>query len=187
MPDDWDSLNQKNADRALNVYSKWTTHPIRTTSFWVGSIVAFFVALSLIGNLFGVANIYWQAEQSKLTLKPRLTIYSNSTGNAVAQKAFFTSTCNDVRAAYSNWQIAEQNVITLEANIKSGVVQDPTGATMEQTQSIAQGLETAVPTAAAAYNARAANSTANQYIPSGYPKSINVPANLVGWTPPACG
>jgi hypothetical protein len=185
--DHWEDLSSQWENRALKHAGDATEYPGLTALKWGLGLVVVLLVLSIVGNALGVVNVYWQAEQAQVTAPARVKIITYDPQNIIAQKAFFTTTCNDMNADLGSWKTNEAAVAQLEQQIKDGIIQDPTGATLQQAESQAQGPQAAVYQAAAAYTARAQNPVYNKFIPAGYPTSIAPPADLTGWTPPTCG
>lgn len=76
---------------------RFADHPKRTTAKWVAYGIAVLVALSVIGNALGIANIYWEAGKAKLTAAPRVTKAVYSTENIIQQVNLFHERCNQVQ------------------------------------------------------------------------------------------
>jgi hypothetical protein len=190
MSDPYRDLDKQWDDRGLKAYGSFTEHPIKWVVTGFLALLALIVLISVIHAAFSTTNVFWQGERAKITAPARVEQLTYDPANIAAQKAYFTSACNDVGADVSVWKVNEQNVTQLEAQIKAGIVQDPTGSTLQQVEAQAQGPQAAVYTAAADYNAHAQNSIYKPFLPSGFPTSITPPASIAAlatWVPPHCG
>lgn len=176
-----------------NEGKRFNEKPGRTTAKWLGSFLVLILALTLVGNAFGVANIYWEAAKARITASPRVEKKVYEPENIINQVYYFTTTCEDVGRDYANWKNNEadyQRELQLANTAR-------TQGEATQANNAAQQLSTAVSGAlqqvqqdAAAYNARSINYTANPFKTHGLPYRITVPLNpieLNHWTPPSCG
>lgn len=180
-------------DKLENEGKKFNEKPGRMIAKWLGLLLVVVLALTVVGNAFGVANIYWEGAKARATAAPRVEKAVYNPENIINQVYFFTTTCEDVGRDYANWKSNEadyQRELQLAQTAR-------TQGEATQANNAAQQLSTAVSGAlqqvqqdAAAYNARSINYTAKPFKTHGLPARIVVPLNpieLNHWTPPSCG
>lgn len=166
-------------DRGTKQLGKFTEHPWGYTIKIVGGIVAFFVVLSLLGNAFGIVNIYWQAEQSKLTIKPRVTQATYQTGNALHFISYFHDQCNTIYA--DNQQVANA-LSTLQADqatlagipSSNPIAQQQAANSVQTDQTDLLGVKDQLANDVADYDAKSATQTANPFKANDLPYRISL-------------
>lgn len=153
-------------DRTERSFENFTNHPKTYLAKLVGIVVVVIVALSLIGNALGIANIYWQATKAKITAAPRVTTQVYDTNNIIAQVKFFHDKCVGVKEKVN---IFQNNYARYQNNLRAAELQ--TDPLQRQVALDALGPAQADVTAAlngaqsdaAEYNSAAANPTINPF------------------------
>lgn len=178
MADDrYDDLNKVWDDRAHKTYGRFTDRPVRTILYAVGGIVAFCLALSLIGNATGIVSIYWQAEKAKLTVNPRVTQQVYSTGNALHNIAYFHDQCNTILADEQNVVNAQTQLKTDEATFHATtdpIAQQQAGTAVTQDQTTLTGTKDQLSNDVRDYDSKSATQTANPFKAANLPYRINI-------------
>lgn len=173
-------LDEKWSQRSLRAYSDFTEHPVRTTGLWVGSIVAFFLILGLIGNAFGIANVYWQAEQAKLTVKPRVTQATYGTDNALSNISYFHNQCNTILADNQNVTNAQVTLTQDRATLASAtdpIAQSQDGQAVSQDNTNLLGAKDQLSNDVRDYDSKSATQTANPFKANNLPYRIDLAPN----------
>ena len=177
MPDPYRDLDQVWEERSLKRYGQFTDHPWRFTAVVVGGIIAFVLLLSLVGNITGIANVYWGAEKAKLTVNPRVTQATYGTDNALQNIAYFHNQCNTILADQQNVINAKQTLTTDQATLKSAtdpIAQQQAGTAVTQDQSTLTGTKDQLSNDVRDYDAKSATQTANPFKANNLPYRISV-------------
>lgn len=175
MSSRYDDVNKVWDDRGFKAYSDFTDKPVKTTVVWVATIIGVLLALSLIGNALGVANIYWQAEQAKLTVNPRVTKATYGTDNALHNIAYFHDQCNTILADQQNVVNAEETLKVDQATLKETsdpIAQQQAGSAVAQDQTAVLGARDQLSTDVRDYDSKSATQTAAPF------KAANLPARI---------
>lgn len=156
----------------------------------VGAFLALWLVLMVLLSLITTGTVFFEAGVAKITAAPRVTKKVYETDNIIGQVAAFEQLCSDVSSDYSQWRVNQANFERTEKEIKEGVIQDPTGDTLSQVQTQAQGPLNALIRDSNDYNAKSRNYTQAPFRSAGLPYQITPPqseADLVNWSPPSCG
>lgn len=157
----------------------------------IGIVVIVLVCIALVG-LVSTGSVFFQGAANKATIDAQVQRDTYTSDNAFAQYGFFPQQCERVRASYLQWQNA---VETLQQDQKAARLEtDPIRRAqalqaLETDQEHVNGTANQISNAAADYNARAENVTANKFLAADLPPRIDVPAStqLKDWQPPTCG
>lgn len=173
-------------DRGTKQYGDFTDHPTRYSLKIIvgviGGIVAFVVVISLIANAFGVVNVYWQAQQAKLTVEPRVTKATYGTSNALHFIAYFHDQCNTIN---SDNQQAANAASTLKndqatlAGIPSSnpIAQQQAANSVQADQTNLLGVKDQLSNDVTDYDSKSATQTANPFKAAGLPYRISLNKN----------
>lgn len=154
-------------------------NPGRFIAFWGFILLGAIILLTLIGNALGIANIYWQAEKAKLTIKPRITQQIYTPENAFAQINFFHDQC---RGVVADLNIFKNNRERYEADVQAAHLEtDPIKRqadieALSTEQQDVTGALNAAQQAAQAYNSQSAKYTATPFKDHNLPYRIELPA-----------
>lgn len=172
----YDDLDKVWDDRTFKAYADFTDHPVKTTLVWVGTVLALLLALSLIGNALGIANIYWQAEQAKLTINPRVTRTTYSTQNALVNIAYYHNQCNTItvdEAQVANAAAALASDKQQFAAATDPITQSQLGSQVSTDNTNLFGIKNQLQNDVGDYNAKSATQTSNPF------KANNLPYRIV--------
>lgn len=180
-----DDLDKVWDDRGLKAYGEFTDQPIKTGIKWtaltiggaIAGVVVLIVVITMIAGLLSTGNAFFQAQQAKLTVKPRVTQATYGTDNALVNIAYFHNQCNDVLAD-------EQNVINAKkqlsldrqtlAQTTDPIAQQQAGTAVTQDVTQVTGTEDQLSNDVRDYDSKSATQTANPFKANNLPYRISV-------------
>jgi hypothetical protein len=178
MPDDrYTDLEPVWNERLFRRYADFTDHPVRTVTTWIVSIVVVVALLGVIGNALGIANVYWQAEQAKLTVNPRVTQAVYGTSNALVNIAYFHNQCNTILADQTNVENATTTLAQDKATLASAsdpIAQQQAGQAVTQDDVNLLGAKDQLSTDVRDYDSKSATQTANPFKAHNLPYRIQI-------------
>jgi hypothetical protein len=175
----YEDLDEVWDDRTFKWYADFTDHPGRTILTWAVTIIAFVLILGLIGQLTGIANVYWGAEKAKITAPARVTQSTYGTDNVLHNVSYFHDQCNTILAD-------QQNVVNARATLKQDqaafnaipasnpIAQQQAASSLQQDQVNLVGAKDQLSNDVRDYDSKSATQTANPFKAHNLPYRISL-------------
>lgn len=173
----WDEVGKAWDDRVARAAVRLTDNPKRTALKWGAGLTAFLLVMLVIGNALSITNVFWNAEKAKLTVQPRVTQQTYSTGNALHFISYFHSQCNTILADEQAYENALSQLAVDQKTLSSvtdPIAQQQAGQAVSTDNTDAVGAKDQLSNDVRDYDARSADQTAEPFKAAGLPHRIDL-------------